>query len=85
MGKFQKQRPEDLERHRKELEQQKERFSKLLETFSKRENDPCITNIFSRDSVINSIGEFVYKPDEKVTSEAYFRRYEEIFQKDSVT
>ena len=35
--------------------------------------------------MINSIGEFVYKPDEEVTFGAYFRRYAEIFQKDSVT
>ena len=62
-----------------------ERFSKLLETFSKRENDPGNSNIFSQDSVINSIGEFVYKPDEEVTFGKYFRRCEEIFQKDCET
>ena len=79
MEKFQSQRWENLERNRKELEQQ-ERISKLLETFSKAENDSGSSNMFSQDSVSNSIGEFVYKPDE-VTFKEYFRRYEEIFQK----
>ena len=60
-------------------------FSKLLETFSKRENDPGTSNIFSQDSVINSIGEFVYKPDEEVILGVYFRRYEKILQKDCET
>ena len=84
---------EDLQRHREELErqrqedlkQQEKKFLKLLETFSKRENDPGSANIFSRDSVINSLGEFLYNPDEEVTFEVYFRRYEEIFQKDCAT
>ena len=66
MEKIEKQRQEDLERHRKELEQQK-KFSKLLETFSKRENNPGSSNIFSQNFVINSIGEFVHKPNEEVT------------------
>ena len=85
MEKFQKQRQEDLERHQKELEEQEERFSKLLETFSKRKNGPCSSNIFSQDSVIKSIGEFVYKPDEEVTFGVKFRKYKEIFQKYCVT
>ena len=80
MEKFRKQHQEELEKHWKELEQQEERFSKLLETFSKRENDPGCSNIFSQDSIINLIGEFVYKPNE-VTFGTYFWRYEEIFQK----
>ena len=84
MEKFQKHQ-EDLERHQKEFEQQEERFSKLLETFSKRENNPGSFNIFSQDSVINLIGEFVYKPNKGVTFGAYFWRYEEIFQKACVT
>ena len=71
MEKLQKQRQEDLER-----------FSELLETLSRRENDPGSSNTFFQNSVINSIGEFVYKPDEEVTFGPYFRRYEEIFQKD---
>ena len=85
MEKFQKQCQEDLERYWKELKQLEERFSKLLKTFSKRENDPGCSNIFSKDSIINSVSEFIYKPDEEITFEAYFQRYEEIFQKDWVT
>ena len=38
-------------------------------------------NIFSQESVINSVGEFIYKPEE-VTFEASLRRYESIFEKD---
>ena len=60
-------------------------FSKLLETFSKRKNDPGSSNIFSQVSVINLIGELIYKSDKEVTFGAYFQRHEEIFQKDSVT
>ena len=44
--KFENQRLEDLKGHRKELVQQEKSFSKLLETFSKRENDPGSSNIF---------------------------------------
>ena len=43
-----------------------------MDTFSKTENDPDRSNIFSQDSVINSIGEFVYNPNEEVTFGAYF-------------
>ena len=85
MEKFENQRLEDLERNRKEREQQDKKLSKLRETFSKRENNPGSSNIFSLDSVIKSIGEFVYKPDEEVTFGAYFRRYEGIFPKGCVT
>ena len=84
-GKFENQHREDLERHRKELKQREKRFSKLLETFSKRENDPGSSYIFSQDFIINSISEFVYRPDKKVTFRAYFQKYEEIFQKEWVT
>ena len=80
MEKSENQRQEDIEKHRKELEQEKKN-SILLETFSRRENHPGNSNIFSQDSVINSIGEFLYKPDEQVTFREYIRRYEEIFQK----
>ena len=85
MEKFQNQCQGDLERHRKELEQQEETLSKFQETFSKREIDPGSSDIFSQDSIINSIGEFIYKPDKEVTFGAYFQRYKEIFQKDCVT
>ena len=37
-------------------------------------------SIFSQELVINSVGEFIYKPE--VTFEACFRRYESIFGKD---
>ena len=33
-------------------------------------------------SVINSVGELIYKPEEEVTFEAYFNRYKSIFEKD---
>ena len=46
-----------------------------------KENGPGNLNIFLQELVINSVGEFIYKPEE-VTSEAYFRRYESIFEKD---
>ena len=49
--------------------------------YSKIENDPRNLNIFSQESVINSVGEFIYKPEE-MTFEAYFKRYESIFEKD---
>ena len=48
---------------------------------SYKNNDPRNLNIFSQESVINSVGKFIYKPEE-VTFEAYFRRYESIFEKD---
>ena len=73
MEKFQNQCQEDLERRRRELEQQEKRFLELLKTFPKRENDPDSSNIFSQDSVINSIGEFLYKTDEEISFGAYFR------------
>ena len=63
MEKFQKQHQEDLKKLQKEFEEQEDRFTKLLETFSEKENDPGSSNIFSQDSIINSIGEFVCKPD----------------------
>ena len=47
-----KQEMEKIEnQHRKESEQQEKRFSKLLETFSERENNPGSSNIFSQDSI----------------------------------
>ena len=64
-----------------EYERQEERFGKLLECLTKQ-NDSENLNIFSQESVINSVGEFIYKPEEEATLEAYFRRYESIFQKD---
>ena len=69
MEKIANQRQENLEMHRKELEQQEKRFSELLETLFKK-----YLIYYSQDSVINSIGEFVYKPDEEVTFGAYVRR-----------
>ena len=74
MEKIENQRQKNLERHRKELEQQQQKkgFWELQETSSKCENDPGSSNIFSQNSVINTIGEFVYKPDEEVTFGAYF-------------
>ena len=35
--------------------------------------------------IINSIGEFKYSPEEKVTFVACFHCYEEVFQKDCTT
>ena len=81
-----KQRQEDLKQQEqqqedlKSIERQEERFGKLLECLTK-ENDPENLNIFSQESVINSVGEFIYKPEE-VTFEAYFRKYKSIFEKD---
>ena len=40
------------------------------------------TNYFLQGSVINSTGEFKYSPEEEVIFTAYFRCYEEVFQKD---
>ena len=48
----------------------------------KKKKDPGNLNIFLQESVINSVDEFIYKPEEEVTFEAYFRRYESIFEKD---
>ena len=74
-----KQRQEDFKRLHESIERQEERFGKLLECLTK-ENDPENLDIFSQESVINSVGEFIYKPEE-VTFEAFFRRYESIFEK----
>ena len=38
------------------------------------------SNIFLQESVINLVGKFIYKTE--VIFEAYFRRYESIFEKD---
>ena len=62
-----KQRHEHLKRLHASIERQ-ERFRKLLDCLTK-ENDPENLNIFSQKSVINSVGEFIYKPEE-VTFEA---------------
>ena len=75
-----KQRQEDLKRLHKSIEWKEERFRKLIECLTK-ENDPENLNIFLQELVINSVGKFIYKPEE-VTFEAYFRRYESIFEKD---
>ena len=76
-----KQRQEDLNRIHESIERQEERFGKPLECGTK-ENDPGNLNIFSQESVINSVGEFIYKREGEVTFQAYFRRYESIFEKD---
>ena len=71
------QQKEDLKILHENIEQ--ERFAKLLVCLTKQ-NDPGNLNIFSQESVINSVGEFIYKPEE-VTFEAYLRKYESIFEK----
>ena len=38
-----------------------------------------------KDSVIDLIGEYKYSPEKDVTFAVYFRRYEEVFQKDCAT
>ena len=58
-------------------EKQRQEDLKRLNIFSQ---DLQRLNIFSQESVINSVDEFIYKPE--VTFEAYFRRYEAIFEKD---
>ena len=75
-----KQRQEDSKRLHESFERQEEKFGKLLECLTK-ENDPGNLNIFSLESAINLVGEFIWKPEE-VTFKAYFRRYESIFEKD---
>ena len=40
---------------------------------------------FPQDSVIYSVAEFKYNPEEGVIFEAYFHRYEEVFQKGCAT
>ena len=40
---------------------------------------------FLLDSVINSISEFKYSPEDEVTFTVYFRSYEKVFQKDCAT
>ena len=73
------QRPEDLKRPHENIERQEERFAKLLECLTKQ-NDAGNFKIFSLELIINSVDEFIYKPE--VTFEAYFRRYESIFEND---
>ena len=72
---------EDFKRLHESIERQEERFGKLLECLIKQ-NDPGNLNIFSQESVINSVGEFIYKPEKEVTIEASFKMYESIFEKD---
>ena len=80
LKKQEKRRKEDFKRLHESIERQEERLWKLLKCLTK-EKDPGNLNIFLQESVINSVGEFIYKPEE-VTFEAYFRRYEPIFEKD---
>ena len=54
---------------------------KKKDSGNKKKNDPGNLNIFSQESVINSVDEFIYKPEKEVTFEAYFRRNESIFEK----
>ena len=77
--KQQKIQQEALKRLHENTERQEERFMKLLECLTKQ-NDSGNLNIFSQELVINSVDEFIYKPE--VTFKAYFRRYESIFEKD---
>ena len=65
--KQQEKRQEDLKGLHESIERQEERFGKLLECLTK-ENDLGNLNIFSQESVVNSVGEFIYKPE--VTFEA---------------
>ena len=76
-----KQRQNDLKRLHESIERQKERFGKLLESLTK-ENEPGNLNMFLQKSIINSVGEFINKPEGEVTFKAYFRRYDSIFEKD---
>ena len=76
--KQQEKQQEDFKRLHENIERQEERFAKLLECLRKQ-NDSGNLNIFSQESVINSVGEFIYKPEKEVTFEAYFREYESIF------
>ena len=66
--------------HHEDIQRQKKSFSKLLEKCS-RESDQGNSNSFSQGSEINSVGEFWYRPEEKVTFAAYFRKYQDIFFK----
>ena len=79
--KQQEKQQEDLKRLHESIEQQEERFGKLHKCLTK-ENDPGNFNIFSQESIINSVGEFIYKKEEELTFKAYFRRYKSIFEKD---
>ena len=56
------QRQEDLKRLHENIKRHEERFAKLLECFSKQ-NDSGNLNIFSQESAIISVGEFIYKPE----------------------
>ena len=73
------QRQEDSNRLHESIKRQEERFGKILECFTKQ-NDPGNLNIFSQETVINSVGEFIYKQEE-VTFDAFFRRCKSIFEK----
>ena len=69
-----------LKRLHDSIERQEERCGKLLECLTK-ENYPGNLDIFLQESVINLVGEFIYKPGQ-VTFEAYFRSYASISEKD---
>ena len=58
-------------------------FLNLLEKCL-RESDQGNSNSFSQDSVINSIGEFRYRPEES-TFAAYLGRFVDIFKEDYLT
>ena len=61
------------------LNDKKKDSGKLLKCLTK-ENDQGNLNIFSQESAINAVGEFIYKPE--VIFKAYFWRNESIFEKD---
>ena len=63
------QRQEDLKRLYGSNERQEESFEKIIECLIKQ-NDSEISKKFSQESVINSLGEFIYKPEE-VTLRGY--------------
>ena len=75
------QQQEDLQRLHENIERQEERFTKILECLTKQ-NGSGNLNIFSQESVKSSVGECIYKPEEGVIFEVYFRREESIFKKD---
>ena len=63
-----------------QLIQQQENFQKQEAVLHKQQTD-VQKQIVSADGIVNLLSEFIYKPKERITFPAYFKRYETIFAK----
>ncbi|XP_029654256.1 uncharacterized protein LOC115227624 [Octopus sinensis] len=80
---LQKQQEEQQQDLQKQLEQQQLKQQQLLELYARKSVNALSS--FSPDSILNSIMEFSYAPEEGITFAMYYRRYKEIFKEDCKT